>query len=525
MGMQTSAGFGNGRAAERCLAAVKYASDDAIIRITATGRITDWNPAAKKLFGYSSGEAKNKSLLLLAPRGGRTVLRQLQKQLQRGVRISHREVLAVDMRGRPLDVSLTASPLRDRSGTVDGALLVVRDITRRKLGRSARLQRDRELRTLHAISRIILSPRSLEESYREIVRQIARATDFPFAAIALCDEERRTVTFRGSTGPSGAADRSGLRLPLEQTLSGVVIRTGKPLILTHALQQRKYLTRLRRWGRIETFVGYPMKVGGEIIGCLNLAHPENLTLSEETARWIESLANYMAELTERKRAEEDLRSSREQLRELSRHIQTGIEEERKRIAREIHDQLGQDLSLLQLELGLLEGHQVSDPDLRRKMKALVKLVDASIRTVQKISTDLRPPLLDDLGLGAAVEWAVREFRGRTGMDCHVTVSPPDLALDQERSTALFRVLQEALTNILRHARATSVDVRLARSGKTVLLKVRDNGCGISARQIADNRSVGLIGMRERVRPWGGSVAFGGSPGRGTEVSITLPVNP
>jgi signal transduction histidine kinase len=231
----------------------------------------------------------------------------------------------------------------------------------------------------------------------------------------------------------------------------------------------------------------------------------------------------VSELTERKRGEEELRTSQEQLRELSNHIQFAVEEERKSIAREIHDELGQQLSLLRLELGLMEDQFPADQkNLRKESRSLTKLVDSAIRSVQKISSDLRPTLLDNLGIGAAVDWQTKEFQKRTKINCEVKIDPPEIKLDQERTTALFRILQEALTNIVRHAYATNVRVSLVLGEHAVTLRVQDNGIGITPQHLADARSFGLMGMRERVHPWGGNVDIRGETGKGTEIIVNIP---
>ena len=210
--------------------------------------------------------------------------------------------------------------------------------------------------------------------------------------------------------------------------------------------------------------------------------------------------------------------------DLFNHLQFAIEEERKRIAREIHDELGQQLSLLRLELGLMEDQiPAAQKELRKESHSLTKLIDASIRSVQKISSDLRPTLLDNLGIGAAVEWQTKEFQKRTKIICEVTIEPPEIKLDQERTTALFRILQEALTNIVRHARATKVIVSLILGDHAVTLRVQDNGIGITPQHLTDARSFGLMGMRERIYPWGGNVEIHGEAGKGTEVMINIPI--
>ncbi len=386
-------------------------------------------------------------------------------------------------------------------------------------------KRHRELLTFFRLSEIILSSNSLEESYDSIVDEVCAATGFPIAGIGLYDEGRRKIIIRGQRSGLGRANRPLLELPLHDTPSGKVILTGKPLIETHLLDRSKYpMKRLRRM-RVQTFVGYPMKIDKKIIGSLNLLHTEHIHISKDLAQWIGSLANFVAVLTSRKRAEEEIRLSHERLRELSDRNQSAIENERRRIAREIHDELGQQLSLIQLEMSVLwKKLPQKEREIRNKMKSMMKLIDSSIRSVQRISADLRPALLDDLGLGAALEWAVKNFQKRTRIQCKTSIRPTDLALDQERSTVLFRVLQESLTNILRHAKATKVQVSLTKQKNSVALIIRDNGIGISANKISDSHSLGLIGMRERVRPSGGSVTITGIPGKKTEVVVKLPTS-
>jgi PAS domain S-box-containing protein len=508
------------------LATVVAASHDPIIGATTEGTVVSWNPAAEKLFGRTAREAKGVSISQIISAEHLDEFRRMLGRAVRGSHVRHFESVCAGKDGRRIDVSLNVSPIKHQDGTVAGVVAIVRDITRRLRGRETLLRRNRELLTYHRLSQIVLSSRSLQESYRDIADEIRAATGFPIAAIAIVDEARQTIVFHGLKGRGIRSNLPTSEYPVDTTLSGVVIRTGKPLIVTHVLEHPRYRSLVLRRTRAQTFAGYPLRVGQKIIGCLNLAHTRNVDINDETAKWIEGLANYVAVLAERKRAEEELRTSREQLRELSRWTQSAVEEERKRIAREIHDRLGQELSLLQLELGLLQDRlPKGEKDLRTQAKSMTRLIDSAIRSVQKISTDLRPTLLDNLGLGAAVDWAVREFQKHTGIRCRVFLDPPDLKLDQERSTAFFRILQEALTNILRHARATRVEVLLEKREEAVVLKIRDNGRGIPLHRIRDSKSVGLTGMRERVHPWGGSVAINGRQARGTEVVVTIPSSP
>jgi signal transduction histidine kinase len=229
------------------------------------------------------------------------------------------------------------------------------------------------------------------------------------------------------------------------------------------------------------------------------------------------------EVRRREQAEEEQRRSFEQLRVLAARIQTAREEERARVAREIHDELGQALTAIKIDLtALLPPSLVGLGPALQRQQAVFRLLDEAIHSVRRIATDLRPGVLDDLGLVAAVEWVVEEFQGRTGVEGHVSLPTADLDVDTERATALFRILQEALTNVARHARATRVTVRLTKEEGHLLLEVRDNGRGIQEEQLAAGRSLGLLGMRERTIMLGGEFSIGGAPGSGTAVTVRIP---
>jgi signal transduction histidine kinase len=223
----------------------------------------------------------------------------------------------------------------------------------------------------------------------------------------------------------------------------------------------------------------------------------------------------------------------ERLRVLSLRLEQVREDERKRLARELHDQLGQALTGLKLDLSWLSGRLTKDYEaLHDKAQAMSEMVSTTIQTVRRISTELRPPILDDLGLPAAVEWQAREFETRSGVSCTVDISPEVERgrLEQARATAVFRIFQEILTNVARHAGATAIHVSLAtedrsvgaRLDKWVVLSVRDNGRGISEAEANDPRSMGLAGMRERALVLHGMITVEAMPAGGTTVTVRIP---
>lgn len=219
---------------------------------------------------------------------------------------------------------------------------------------------------------------------------------------------------------------------------------------------------------------------------------------------------------------ERLRESEAKLRRLAAHLISVREEERAHIAREIHDELGQVLTGIKMEVGWL-AKRLKEPQLLEKTDSMSKLIDSTVQTVRKIATGLRPEMLDDMGVVAAVGWQAKDFQKRTGIRCRVKLPPETTRIDLEISTAVFRIFQEILTNVARHSRATRVDIDLSASDEAVELRVSDNGVGIPSADLHGRRSLGLLGMQERALLFGGEVSVSGTPGQGTRVSVRIPL--
>ncbi|MGE5087978.1 MAG: PAS domain-containing protein [Candidatus Levyibacteriota bacterium] len=236
-------------------------------------------------------------------------------------------------------------------------------------------------------------------------------------------------------------------------------------------------------------------------------------------------AGISRDITDRKIAERELIESRAQLRELSAYLQDVREAEQTRISRELHDELGQNLTALRLGLDWAQRHlQPGQDRLGTRLLHLRELAEATVESLQTIAAELRPVILDDLGLAPAIEWLVESFSERTGIAIRASVDVDDANCSRDARTAIFRILQEALTNACRHAEAASIGVELRRSGVAIELSVADDGKGIAAttRGRRKTRSLGLLGMHERASMAGGHLSVASEPGRGTVVSLRIP---
>lgn len=229
------------------------------------------------------------------------------------------------------------------------------------------------------------------------------------------------------------------------------------------------------------------------------------------------------DMTAQKQAEEALHRSREELRALAARLQAAHEAERSVLAREIHDELSGSLTALKMDLSLLPDRVAKDHNLfLEKLTSMSGLIDRTLARVHTIVTELRPAVLDKFGLVAAIEWQTGEFQDRSGIVCETHLPTEEIPLDPERSTAVFRILQEALTNVARHANASKVVVDLKSETGSLILAVRDNGKGIDEKAIYAHNSMGLLGMRERALSFGGTAEVTALPRGGTLVSVRIP---
>ncbi|HUX25509.1 MAG TPA: PAS domain-containing sensor histidine kinase, partial [Burkholderiales bacterium] len=233
---------------------------------------------------------------------------------------------------------------------------------------------------------------------------------------------------------------------------------------------------------------------------------------------------FLQDITERKHAEQELRRSQQELRSLSKAANEALEAERRRTARELHDELGQSLTALKMDLESLRSVlPPGQPELGERTQAMHALLDGTIAATRRIAANLRPLMLDDLGLAAALDWLTHNFSKHTGIATDLVIDDAVAQVPEPIASALYRVTQESLTNVAKYAQASTAEIRLERDGDWVQLQVRDNGRGIEAADQGKHGAFGLLGIRERVTLLGGEVAIKGEPGKGSEVCARIPL--
>ncbi len=395
-----------------------------------------------------------------------------------------------------------------------------------------RLRQESEFVKLHKdIAVASNETRAVEDTMRRCIERICVHTGWPVGHLYQTTDRRsnrlepsgiwyfenpeRFETFRKVSEETGFDP--GVGLP------GRVLQSGKPAWIIDVTKDPNFpRAKLAENIGVKAGFAFPVLIGTEVVGVMEFFSAK---AAEPDAKMLDIMAQVgtqMGRVIERRRAEEDNRDSHERLRKLYHRLELVREEERTRIAREVHDELAQVLTILKLELSLLD-KKISkfNSKLQSNTRMMLELIDNTIQSVKKIGMDLRPPLLDDLGLSEAIKWHGTEFERRTGIHCAFNRDGNGINLDEARSTTVFRIFQEALTNVVRHARAKNVDVCLKDENGFLILGIKDDGIGISPNQISNARSLGLLGMRERAMVWGGQVDIEGTTDQGTTVTIKI----
>ena len=474
------------------------------------GKIIQGNPAGKKIWaGARRVDFKQHSEYKGWWAGTDRLLQPHEwaaaRAIERG-ETSIKELLDIEcLDGGRKTILNSAMPLRDSAGRISGAIIINEDVTDR--------QQTKEALTVIAAG---VSAATGAEYFRLLLEQVTRALAADGAIMheltGKKEGEVRTVAaiMDGKWIDNFTYDCRGT--PCALALAGNTV--------VHSDDARSGFAHTPVLGLFaaDSCLGIGLSdTDGAVLGVLMVINRkpfQNPDLAKSIMRIVASRA--AAELI-RKRNEETIRSLAIRLQEL-------IEEERTRIAREVHDELGQALTGLKMDLSWLsKSVERRDSKMKAQIKSMTEFIDSLVHTVRRISTDLRPGELDDLGLVAAIESQAQEFESRTGIRCRLSLPEGDLPLDPRLATAVFRICQELLTNVARHSGATKVSLDLEFSDAWLSLAVHDDGRGIRAAEASNRNAIGLAGIRERAKMFGGNVTIKGSPGKGTLAQIQIPM--
>ncbi|VVE14832.1 histidine kinase [Pandoraea terrae] len=418
------------------------------------------------------------------------------------------------------------TPIRDASGAVVGTAGISRDITDRKRSEQA----------LARLNRLY----AMRSKTNQVIAQIADATQllYRFCRIAVQAGGFRLACVHrfegGQASRASFAASAALRERFDASAGALAWRGDAHRV--YVCRDIARATRCKPQARaaqalgMTGFAALPLTRGGRTVAvCLLFAKDPEL-FSADVVRLLRALSSDLSfaldalgEAEMRRQAEDDLRASRGQLRELSAYLQSVREEERTRIARELHDELGQSLTALRLGLSVIETQAArGNDDWRRELQGLKDIADNTVDAVQRLATDLRPALLDELGLGPAIEWLAESLGERSALQCDVTLPTEPVEIGAALSTGVFRIVQEALTNVARHGQASRVAVSLHVTRRTLHLSIEDNGRGMENAPSCGRKRLGLLGMRERALMLGGRLTVTSAPGAGTRVAAELP---
>jgi PAS domain S-box-containing protein len=515
------------------------ASPLAIIAVDLKGRVISWNPAAERMFGWRQEEVLGRPLPTIPP-GQKEALQALHQQRLEGANLLGQELRRQRRDGSRIDVRISNASLHDGAGAMTGFMGIIEDITEPKRMAATLRQASRALKAITECHQALIRATDETELLGEVCRIIVEAGGYRMAWVGYAEADAhksvRPVAQHGfdagyveqlnltwadkerGRGPVGAAIRTG-KLAISQDTRvdpGVAFMRAEALKRGYASILALPLQEAHTFGVLTIYAADPNAFDHEEINLL-------LGLANDLAYGIMALRGR----AEQRRAEEALKESEQELRRLASQLLSIQEKERRRVARELHDELGQALTVLKINLVAIEDKLAPDQEhLKASCEHNLAYIDTVIENVRRLSWDLSPSSLEDLGLSAALGYLVDETCRNHNIQCTVEMDEIDHLFTPEIQINIYRIFQESLTNVVKHARASLVSVKVAREDGKVSFTIRDNGRGFNLKQAMSGKvakkSLGLTAMHERALMARGSLQISSRKGRGTTIAFFIP---
>jgi PAS domain S-box-containing protein len=515
------------------------ASPLAILALDLQERVSSWNPAAERMFGWSQAEVMGRPLPTIPPGQEQAFQAQHQRALQ-GIPLLGLELRRQRRDGSLIDIRLSTASLYDGAGAMTGIMGIIEDITEpKRLGETLR-QVSRALKAITECHQALIRATDETELLNEVCRIIVEVGGYRMAWVGYAEPDaHKSVRPVAQTGFDAGyveqlnltwADKARGRGP-----TGSAIRLGQPAVCRDTLKDRNFdpWREAARQRNFRSVLSLPL-IGASPFGALCIYAADPNAFDDEEINLLLGLANDLAYgimalrgRAEQRRAEEALKESEQELRQLTSQLLSVQEKERRRVARELHDELGQALTVLKINLVAIEDKLAPDQQhLKANCEHMLSYIDTVIENVRRLSWDLSPSSLEDLGLSAALGYLVDETCRNHNMQSAVVMDEIDHLFTPEIQINIYRIFQESLTNVVKHARAGLVTVKVTREDGEVSFMIRDNGRGFNVKQVMDGkvakRSLGLTAMNERALMARGSLQISSRRGQGTTVVFSIP---
>jgi len=523
------------RKSERKFRNIVEQSSDGIVLVDEQGIIIEWNRSQEQISGIKQAEAVGQPVwdiqFQLLPEAQKTpaMHRQIETQLIEFLETGQTSQIQYQWIEQQIQrangtcrfIELSVSPIKTARGFMVGT--IAHDITERKRAEEKITQHNRELTALNEIGQTINSTLDLQETLTLITRHSIRLLDVEATSVLLHDEDRGDLWFAAASG-LGAELVLGQRLAMGQGIAGRVAQCSEPAMIPDVSKEPGVFRGFDKEGIYAThsILCVPLQSKDRTIGVLEAVNKKNGDFDQEDLRLLSALAEPATTAIENARLFEQVHASRKQLRALSHRLVDVQEAERGRVARELHDETGQALAVMLLKLSLLE-QKADDPTaIIARVNKLESMVDSMLENLHRLAMDLRPASLDHLGLASAMAHYLELLDQQDNLNVQFeTTGLEEQRLSPETETALYRIVQEAIANVLRHAQASRVDVILERRDDQIITIIEDNGAGFDITTATTSSRLGLFGMRERAEMLGGSLKIE-SKSTGTTVLVEVP---